>query len=77
MEKHWKYSKHFAERFVERFGGTVKNLKEITCYFNNHVLQCVFDCHVRGFSQRVKIGEYTVCYRWDEHLKKLIITTVY
>ena len=42
MKKHWKFSRHFAERFVERFNGDKEKVKEITRFFNDNVLQCVF-----------------------------------
>lgn len=77
MKKHWKYSKHFAERFIERFYGDKKKLSNITKFFNRNVLQCVFRCHVYGFTQRVTIGQYKVCYKWDDQDKMIIITTVY
>ena len=77
MKKHWKFSRHFAERFVERFSGDKEKVKEITRFFNDNVLQCVFDCNVYGNPQRVKIEKYKVCFKYDEVIKKILVTTVY
>lgn len=77
MKKHWKCTKHFAERFVNRFDGDKNSVKEITAYFKQNVLQCVFECHLYGFQQRVKIGKYKVCYKWDPDDEMIVITTVY
>ena len=55
MEKHYKFTKHFAERFVQRFDGTSKDVNKVKEYFDKNVLQCVFDCNVYGNPQRVKI----------------------
>jgi len=32
---------------------------------------------VYGVAQRKLIGDYFVCYRWDEEVKQLIVTTIY
>lgn len=77
MKKHWKFSRHFAERFVERFNGNKEKVREITRFFNDNVLQCVFECSLKGKKQRVKINNYTVCYLFDEDSKEIIVTTVY
>ena len=77
MIKHYKFTKHFAERFVERFNGTPKDLYKIKEYFDKNVLQCVFDCNVYGNPQRVKIEKYKICFKYDESLKKIVVTTVY
>lgn len=77
MKKHWKFTKHFAERFVDRFNGDKNSVREISNYFNENVLQCVFDCHVKGRNQRVRIGKYRVCYAWDADIEQIIVTTVY
>ncbi len=77
MDKHWKFTTHFAERFIERFDGDKTKIKEISKYFNSHVLQCVFTCIVYGDKQRVKIGKYRVCYVWDQDIQKIVVTTVY
>ena len=75
MEKHWKFTEHFAQRFVDRFDST--DVSEIVKFFNANVLQCIFTCLVRGAKQRSRIGRFTVCYVWDERIMKLVVTTVY
>ena len=77
MKRHWKFTKHFAERFINRFDGDTITVKEIAKYFNSNVLQCVFECHLNGFKQRVKIGKYKVCYLWDPEERLIVVTTVY
>lgn len=77
MKKHWKFSRHFAERFVERFNGNKEKVREITRFFNDNVLQCVFECSLKCKKQRVKINNYNVCYLFDEDSKEIIVTTVY
>ena len=77
MKRHWKYTKHFGERFISRFDGDAETVKEISRFFNKNVLQCVFECHLYGFKQRVKVGKYKVCYIWDPEERLIIVTTVY
>ncbi len=77
LKPHWKFTKHFGERFISRFDGDKETVKEIRRYFNQNVLQCVFECHLNGFKQRVRIGQYKVCYVWDPDEQMIIITTVY
>ena len=40
------------------------------------MLQCVFECCLKGKKQRVKL-KITLCYIFDEDLKEIIVTTVY
>jgi len=77
MKKHWKFTKHFAERFIQRFNGSRKEVDPIKSYFDQNVLQCVFNCHLYGGPQRVKVGKYKVCYKYDDTSKQIIVTTIY
>lgn len=49
MIKHWKFTKHFAERVLVRVGPDFDNtIAAIKREFDDTVLQKVFDCKVRG-----------------------------
>lgn len=78
MIKHWKFTKHFAERVLVRVGPDFDNtIAAIKREFDDTVLQKVFDCKVRGDSQRRKVGNFVVCYVWDESKKKIMVTTLF
>lgn len=79
LQKHWKFSAHFAERFVQRVSKDKHHtlLRAVTREFNQTCLVKVFECVVYGAAQRKLTGDYFVCYRWDEEVKQLIVTTIY
>jgi hypothetical protein len=78
MKKHWRFSKHFAERVFERVAGDYKLVVDKICReFNDTVLEKVFHCVLYGASQRVAIDNYFVCYTFDDHAQQLVITTIY
>ena len=77
MKKHWQFTEHFAQRFLDRIGNNKPLLSKIRKYFDNNVLQCVFHCELMGYKQRVKIEDVVVCYKFDPDAKKLLVTTVY
>lgn len=79
LQRHWKFSRHFAERFVQRVSKDKHHnlLHTITREFNQTCQAKVFECVVYGAAQRQLIGDYFVCYRLDEEAKQLIVTTIY
>lgn len=69
-------TRHFAERFIERYGDR-RLLKKIRDAVQDHYCEHVFDCLVYGLKQRIDVEGVKVCVLFDETKKKLVLTTIY
>jgi hypothetical protein len=71
------YTKHFAERFLERHNADMKLLRKIKRELQDKYCQYVFDCLVRGDHQQVRVdsARVTICFNLEQ--RKLLVTTVY
>lgn len=71
------YTKHFAERFVERCNGDMSLLRKLKCAIQSKYCEHVFDCIVYGNPRRVKCDGYKAVIFFSEEEKKLYVKTIY
>lgn len=70
------YTKHFAERFLERCGD-MEILKGIKRKIHSRYCEHVFDCLVHGNPRRVVFGRYKAVILYIEEEKQLYVKTFY
>lgn len=68
--------KHFAERFVERYGDR-KLIPKIMRAVQDKYCEHVFDCIVYGDHQRILVDKVYVTMVFDPRRQKLVLTTCY
>lgn len=73
-------TRHAVERLIERKIDERTFVRHVGKYLKNRLCQLVFD-HIVNGPQRIKFNDqrcrFTVCFKFDDVRKKLVITTVY
>lgn len=79
MKKFWKFSRHFAERVIDRVDGDPNEFaKSVAKIFNDRCLEFVYECfHCGNKGRRILHGNYVVCFEWDEKDSMIIVKTVF
>lgn len=74
-----RFTQHFYERLFERVPKEQHKIVAVQAkrYVYDHCCELIYESVLTGDWCRFKIGKWTVCYRFDNHAKLLLITTVY
>lgn len=79
MKRCWTFSRHFAERVVQRVRKNPKSFaNKVAAELNNRCLEFVFECHVYGnIGRRFVVDDHVVAYAWDSDRQSLVVKTVW
>lgn len=71
------YTKHFAERFLERCNGDMVLLRGVKKAIQTKYCELVFECLVYGNPRVVSHAGYKSIVHFDDVQKKLVVKTIY